>query len=110
MLTGYFTRLEDLDQKREKIPYKPHKNTDKSNKSEKDRVKIRGKDNGKGDKNTSKYCTFNKFSTHYTSEYKATKNHDLRPTNKNNQEVNVITPLPDNFCYEVTAKKRCLFI
>jgi hypothetical protein len=56
-VTGYFTRLEDLDRKREKLPYKPNKDTDKISKTEKDRVKKRGSirgDNRPTDKNSSK--------------------------------------------------------
>ena len=110
-LTGYFTRLEDLDRKREKTTYKPHKDTEKNSKNEKEKFKTRGKDNVKGDhkandKNISKYCTFHKSSTHDTSECKAKKNHDLRQTNRNSQEANVITPLPDNFCYEISYLKK----
>jgi hypothetical protein len=103
-LTGYFARLEDLDRKREKLPYKPNKDTDKISKTEKDRVKTRGNirgDNKPTDKNSSKYYTFHKSTTHDTHECKAKKSHDFKSNSKNNQEVNVITPLPDNFCYEV---------
>jgi hypothetical protein len=103
-LTGYFARLEDLDRKREKLPYKPNKDTDKISKTEKDRVKTRGNirgDNKPTDKNSSKYYTFHKSTTHDTHECKAKKNHDFKSNSKNNQEVNVITPLPDNFCHEV---------
>jgi hypothetical protein len=47
-LTGYFTRLEDLDRRREKTPYKPNKNTDKSNKNQ-DGVKLRSRGNRKAE-------------------------------------------------------------
>jgi hypothetical protein len=107
-LTGYLTRLEDLDRKREKLPHKPNKDTDKISKTEKDRVKTRGNmrgDNRPTDKNSSKYCTFHKSTTHDTHECKAKKNHDSKSNNKNNQEVNVITSLPDNFYYEVYSTK-----
>jgi hypothetical protein len=72
---------------------------------------LRRRENGKGEhksneKNASKCCTFHKSNSHDTSECKAKKDQDLRQTNKNNQEVNVITPLPDNFCYEISAPKR----
>jgi hypothetical protein len=108
-ITGYFTRLEDLDSKREKLPYKPNKDTDKISKTEKDRVKTRGNikgDNRPTDKNPSKYCTFHNSTTHDTHECKAKKNHDTKSNSENNQEVNVITPLPDNFCYEVYSTKE----
>jgi hypothetical protein len=107
-LTGYFTRLEGLDRTKEKTPYKAHKDIDKNNKNEKDRYKSRGRDNGKADnkpsdKSTFKYCSFHKSNSHDTSECKAKKNQDLKQTNKYNQEVNVITPLPDSFCYEMST-------
>jgi hypothetical protein len=57
------------------------------------------------DKNIPKYCTFHKSSTHDTSECKAKKSHDLKANNENNEEANVITPLPDNFCYAVSSAK-----
>jgi hypothetical protein len=92
-------------------PYKPHKDTDKGIKNEKDRVKMRGREDGKrenkpNDKNASKYCTFHKSNSHDTSECKAKKNLYLRQTNKNKQEENVIMPLPDDFCYETSESKK----
>jgi hypothetical protein len=99
---------------REKTRYKPNKDTDRSDKNQ-DRVKLRSRENGKAenksnDKSASKYCTFHKSNSHDTSECKAKKCHDLRQSNKNNQEVNVITPLPDNFCYETAASKKSLLL
>jgi len=108
-LTGYFTRLEDLDRKREKPLNRVTKDSEKSTKNDKERTKPRGSgkgDNKPSDKNTSKYCTFHKSSTHDTSECKAKKNHDLKSNNKISQEVNVITPVTDNFCYEVSPAKE----
>jgi hypothetical protein len=49
-------------------------------------------------------------STNLTHMTPVNVSHDLRQTNKNNQEVNVITPLPDNFCYETAASKKSLLI
>jgi hypothetical protein len=106
-LIGYFTWLEDLDRKRENSPYRPNKGTDIISKTEKDRVKTRGNirgDNKPTYKNSSKYCTFHKSTD--THECKGKKNHDFKSNRKNNQEVNVITPLPDNFCYQVYPTKE----
>jgi hypothetical protein len=54
-------KLLDSDQKRENLTYKSNKDTDKSSKTEKDRVKTRGNmraGNKPTNKNSSKYCTF----------------------------------------------------
>ena len=107
-LTGYFTRLEDLDKKREKSSFKTSKDSEKIQKFENNKVQTKGRDHGKGnnkahDKETSKYCIFHKSNTHDTSECEAKKKYDLRKSNRNTQEANAITSLPDNFCYEITA-------
>jgi hypothetical protein len=108
-LTGYFTRLEDLDKKREKSSFKTSKDSEKNNKKyESNKVQTKGREHGKGnskpnEKETSKYCIFHKSNTHDTSECEAKKKFDLKKSNRNTQEANAITPLPDNFCYEISA-------
>jgi hypothetical protein len=87
-LTGYFTRLEDLDKKREKASFKTSKDSEKINKKyENNKVQTIGREHGKGnskpnEKETSKYCIFHKSNTHDTSECEAKKKFDLVETHK----------------------------
>jgi hypothetical protein len=110
-LAGYFTRLEDLDRRREKSTSRANKEPDRSSRGDKERARpnrIAGKGDSKStDTSNNKYCTFHKTSTHDTSECKAKKKLQDKKTSVSSQEVNVITPFPDNFCYEVSSSPSC---
>jgi hypothetical protein len=76
-LAEYFTRLEDLDRRREKSTSRAKEDPDRGSQGNKERARPNygtGKSDSKStDTSKTKYCNFHKTSTHNTSECKAKK-------------------------------------